>query len=169
VRPFHEPVPEEERSAIDVIGELAERADPGLMSMAGPRFFGWALGGSHPVGVAADWLVSAWGQNAGYHTPTPSAAAIEQAAAGWLTEILGLPPEVSVGFTTGATVANMVALCAARGRVLRAHDWDVEADGLFGAPQIHVFVGCDAHTSVFSALSYIGIGNRACHSGAGRQ
>jgi glutamate/tyrosine decarboxylase-like PLP-dependent enzyme len=155
---FREPAPEEGRSGTDVINELAERADPGLMSMAGPRFFGWVLGGSDPVGVAADWLVSAWGQNAGYHTPTPSAAAIEQIAAGWLTEILGLPPEASVGFTTGATVANMVALCAARGRVLRAHGWDVEAAGLCGAPEIHVFVGRDAHTSIFSALSYIGLG-----------
>jgi glutamate/tyrosine decarboxylase-like PLP-dependent enzyme len=155
---FREPVPEDGRSGIDVIEELAERADAGLMSMAGPRFFGWVLGGSDPVGVAADWLVSAWGQNAGYHTPTPSAAAIEQTAAGWLTDLLGLPQEASVGFTTGATVANMVALCAARGSVLRAHGWDVEAAGLFGAPQIHVFVGADAHTSVFSALSYIGLG-----------
>ena len=155
---FREPVPEEGRSGGDVIKELAERADPGLMSMAGPRFFGWVLGGSAPVGVAADWLVSAWGQNAGYHTPTPSASAIEQVAAGWLTDILGLPPGSSVGFATGATVANMVALAAARGRVLRRHGWDVETAGLFGAPEIHVFVGSDAHTSIFSSLSYIGLG-----------
>ena len=157
---FREPVPENARIGIEVIQELAKRAGPGLMSMAGPRFFGWVLGGSDPVGGAADWLVSAWGQNTGYHTPTPSAAAIEQAAAGWLTEILGLPSEASVGFTTGATVANMVALCAARGRVLRAHGWNVEEAGLTGAPQIHVFVGRDAHTSVFSALSYIGLGTQ---------
>lgn len=155
---FREPVPENGQSGSDVIKELAERADPGLMSMAGPRFFGWVLGGSDPVGVAADWLVSAWGQNAGYHTPTPSAAAIEQTAAGWLIDILGLPPEASVGFATGATVANMVALAAARGRVLLRHGWDVEEAGLFGAPEIHVFVGRDAHTSIFSALSYIGLG-----------
>jgi glutamate/tyrosine decarboxylase-like PLP-dependent enzyme len=155
---FREPIPEDGRSGTDVIKELAERADPGLMSMAGPRFFGWVLGGSDPVGVAADWLVSAWGQNAGYHTPTPSAAAIEQVAAVWLTEILRLPPGASVGFTTGATVANMVALCAARGHVLRAQGWDVETAGLFGAPEIHLFVGADAHTSIFSALSYTGLG-----------
>lgn len=161
---FREPVPEDGQSGGDVIRELAERAAPGLMSMAGPRFFGWVLGGSDPVGVAADWLVSAWGQNAGYHTPTPSASAIEQVAAGWLTDILGLPAETSVGFATGATVANMVALCAARGSALRAHGWDVEAAGLFGAPEIHVFVGRDAHTSIFSALSYIGLGTeRAVH------
>jgi glutamate/tyrosine decarboxylase-like PLP-dependent enzyme len=155
---FREPVPEDGRSGSDVIRELAERADPGLMSMAGPRFFGWVLGGSDPVGVAADWLVSAWGQNTGYHTPTPSTSAIEQVAAGWLTDILGLPAETSVGFATGATVANMVALAAARGRVLQKHGWDVEAAGLFGAPEIHVFLGRDAHTSIFSSLSYIGLG-----------
>lgn len=167
---FREPIPEEGQSGIDVIKQLAERADPGLMSMAGPRFFGWVLGGSDPVGVAADWLVSAWGQNTGYHTPTPSAAAIEQVAAGWLTEILGVPPQASVGFTTGATVANMVALCAARGSVLRAHGWDVEAAGLFGAPEIHVFVGADAHTGIFSALSYVGLGaGRAVHVPTDRQ
>jgi glutamate/tyrosine decarboxylase-like PLP-dependent enzyme len=155
---FREAVPEEGQGGSDVIRELAERADPGLMSMAGPRFFGWVLGGSDPVGVAADWLVSAWGQNTGYHTPTPSTSAIEQVAAGWLTDILGLPAESSVGFATGATVANMVALAAARGRVLQRYGWDVEAAGLFGAPEIHVFVGRDAHTSIFSALSYIGLG-----------
>src|SRR5687768_16336145 len=138
---FREPVPEDGRSGSDVIRELAERADPGLMSMAGPRFFGWVLGGSDPVGVAADWLVSAWGQNTGYHTPTPSTAAIEQVTAGWLIEILGLPEEASVGFTTGATAANMVALCAARSHVLGSHGWEADAHGLFGAPQVHVFVG----------------------------
>ncbi len=169
---FRELIPETGRSSVDVIRELANRADPGLMSMAGPRFFGWVLGGSDPVGVAADWLVSAWGQNSGNHTPTPSTAAIEQTAAGWLTELLGLPSETSVGFTTGATVANMVALCAARGCVLRNHGWDADAAGLFGAPEIHVFVGEDAHTSVFSALRYAGLGDaravRVCTDVNGR-
>ena len=155
---FREPIPESGRSNVEVICELADRANPGLMSMAGPRFFGWVLGGSDPVGVAADWLVSAWGQNSGYHTPTPSTAAIEQITAKWLVELLGLPSETSVGFTTGATVANMVALCAARGHVLRSHGWDADAAGLFGAPEVHVFVGEDAHTSVFSALRYAGLG-----------
>jgi glutamate/tyrosine decarboxylase-like PLP-dependent enzyme len=90
---FREAVPEHGRIGADVIRELADRAEPGLMSMAGPRFFGFVLGGSDPVGVAADWLVSAWGQNTGYHTPTPSTAAIKQVAAKWLTEILGMAAE----------------------------------------------------------------------------
>jgi glutamate/tyrosine decarboxylase-like PLP-dependent enzyme len=156
---FREAVPEHGQAGDEVIRELAARADPGLTSMAGPRFFGWVLGGSDSVGVAADWLVSAWGQNTGYHTPTPSTAAIEQVTAGWLTEILGLPAETSVGFTTGATVANVVALCAARSHVLHSHGWDADARGLFGAPEVHVFVGEDAHTSVFSALRLVGMGD----------
>lgn len=156
---FEEAVPETGMDGPAVILELAERGDAGLMQMAHPRFFGWVLGASHPVGVAADWLASAWGQNTGYHTPTPTTAAVEGTAAGWLLEILDLPRDSSVGFVTGATVGNFVALAAARGRVLRAHNWDPDADGLFGAPEVHVFIGDDAHTSVFSALQYLGLGH----------
>ncbi len=156
---FDETIPETGTEGPAVIRELAERGDAGLMQMAHPRFFGWVLGASHPVGVAADWLASAWGQNTGYHTPTPTTAAVEGTAAAWLLEILDLPRQASVGFVTGATVGNFVALAAARGRVLRAHNWDPDADGLFGAPEIHVFIGDDAHTSVFSALQYLGLGH----------
>lgn len=156
---FTEPLPENGSEGRSVIRQLAEMGDLGLMQMAHPRFFGWVLGGSHPVGVAADWLASAWGQNCGYHTPTPTASAVEEVAANWLLEILDLPREASVGFVTGATVGNFVALAAARGKVLRAHGWDPDADGLFGAPEIHVFIGDDAHTSVFSALQYLGLGH----------
>ena len=146
------PLPEKGKPAAATIDELAEIAEPGLMAMPGPRFFGWVLGGSHPCGVAADWLASAWGQNTGYHTPTPATSALEEVAARWLVDILNLPKESSVGFATGATVANAIGLCAARGALLRSLGWDVDADGLFGAPRIHVFVGQDAHTSVFFAL-----------------
>ena len=156
---FTEPLPENGSEGRSVIRQLAEMGDLGLMQMAHPRFFGWVLGGSHPVGVAADWLASAWGQNCGYHTPTPTASAVEEVAANWLLEILDLPREASVGFVTGATVGNFVALAAARGKVHRAHGWDPDADGLFGAPEIHVFIGDDAHTSVFSALQYLGLGH----------
>ncbi len=155
---FREPTPEEPQDGGAVIRELAQRAEPGLMTMAGPRFFGWVLGSSHPVGVAADWMTSAWGQNAGYHVTTPSAAAVEEVAASWLLDILDLPREASVGFTTGATVANFVGLSAARGAVLRKVGWDPDIQGLFSAPEIHVFIGDEAHTSVFSALQYCGLG-----------
>ena len=156
---FSEPLPEIGADTQQVIRQLAERGEPGLMQMVHPRFFGWVLGASHPAGVAADWLASAWGQNTGYHTPTPTTAAVEEVAAEWLLELLDLPREASVGFATGASVGNFVALAAARNRVLRGHGWDTNADGLFGAPEIHVFIGDDAHTSVFSALQFLGLGH----------
>jgi glutamate/tyrosine decarboxylase-like PLP-dependent enzyme len=145
---FDAPTPEQGKAASEVIEELV-----------GPRFFGWVIGASHPAGVAADWLTSAWGQNAGNHEASPAAAAAEAVAAEWLLDLLDLPREASVGFVTGATVANFVCLAAARGAVLRRAGWDVEAKGLFGAPPIHVLIGDDAHTSVFSALQFLGLGH----------
>lgn len=156
---FSQPLPETGADAQQVIRQLAEQGEPGLMQMVHPRFFGWVLGGSHPAGVAADWLASAWGQNTGSHMPTPTTAAVEEVAANWLLELLDLPREASVGFATGASVGNFVALAAARSRVLSEHGWDSDADGLFGAPEIHVFIGDDAHTSVFSALQFLGLGH----------
>ena len=117
------------------------------------------IGASHPVGVAADWLTTAWGQNAGNHAATPAAATAEAVAAKWLLDLLDLPRTASVGFVTGATVASFVCLAAARGAVLRRVGWNVEADGLFGAPPINVLIGDDAHTSVFSALPFLGLGH----------
>jgi glutamate/tyrosine decarboxylase-like PLP-dependent enzyme len=156
---FEGPTPEEGSAAPDVIAALAETAEPGLHTMVGPRFFGWVVGASHPLGVAADWLTSAWGQNAGNHHAAPAAAAAEETAAGWLLDLLGLPRESSLGFVTGATVANTVCLAAARGAVLRRVGWDPDADGLFGAPPIRVVIGDDAHTTVFSALQFLGLGH----------
>lgn len=156
---FDEPLPQEGAKATEVIDELAKRAEPGLNATTCARFFGWVIGGSHPVGVAADWMTSAWGQNAGNHHAMPSAAAAETVAAHWLLELLDLPREASVGFVTGATVANFVCLAAARGEVLRRAGWDVEAKGLFGAPPITVLIGDDAHATVFSALQFLGLGH----------
>lgn len=156
---FLDATPERGTEAYAVIEELVAKADPGLSAMTGPRFFGWVIGASHPVGVAADWLTGAWGQNAGNPHASPAAAAAEEAAAAWLLDILGLPAECSVGFVTGATVANFVCLAAARGEVLRRAGWDVEANGLFGAPPIDVLIGDDAHTTVFSALQLLGLGH----------
>jgi glutamate/tyrosine decarboxylase-like PLP-dependent enzyme len=155
---FAGPMPETGLANAEVIDELVANATPGLSAMAGPRFFGWVIGGGHPAGVAADWLTSAWGQNGAGHTPTPAAAAVEEAAASWLLDLLGLPAESSVGFVTGATMANFVCLAAARSEVLRRVGWDVEAQGLFGAPPIQILIGEDAHTSVFSALQFLGLG-----------
>jgi glutamate/tyrosine decarboxylase-like PLP-dependent enzyme len=155
---FAAPVPETGGDADAIIAELIERATPGIRASTGPRFFGWVIGNSHPTGVAADWLTSAWGQNAGNLIAAPAASAIEKVAADWLLELLGLPAEASVGFVTGATVANFVCLAAARSEVLRRAGWDVEADGLSGAPPVEVVIGADAHATVYSGLKYLGLG-----------
>ncbi|WP_181701669.1 pyridoxal phosphate-dependent decarboxylase family protein [Chthonobacter albigriseus] len=155
---FRRPLPEAGEGGSAVIRALGEAAAPGLHAHAGPRFFGWVIGGSHPVGVAADWLAGAWGQNAGNHQAAPSAAAAEAASAEWLLDLLDLPRESSVGFVTGATMANFVCLAAARGEVLRRVGWDVESKGLFGAPPVTVLIGDEAHATVYSALQYLGFG-----------
>ncbi|MGI9490671.1 MAG: pyridoxal phosphate-dependent decarboxylase family protein [Geminicoccaceae bacterium] len=153
------PLPEQGMAPSAVIDELAATAEPGLNGMVGTRFFGWVVGGSHPLGVAADWLTSAWGQNCGNHHAVPSAAAFEEIAGNWLLDILDLPRESSVGFVTGATSANFVCLAAARHALLTEQGWDVEAKGLFGAPPINVLVGDNAHATVFKALAFLGLGS----------
>lgn len=157
---FDAPLPQQGEPADAVIDALVASAVPGLRATTGPRFFGWVIGASHPVGVAADWLTSAWGQNAGNHTASPAAAAAETVAARWLLELFDLPRESSVGFVTGATLANVVCLAAARGAVLRRVGWDADADGLFGAPPIEVVIGEEGHSTVYSALQYLGLGNK---------
>jgi len=158
LRALEAPLPERGDDGAAIITELVERATPGIRAMTAPRFFGWVIGNSHPTGVAADWLTAAWGQNAGNLIAAPAASAVEKVAADWLLALLGLPAESSVGFVTGATIANFVCLAAARSEMLRRAGWDVEADGLFGAPPVTVLIGADAHATVFSALKYLGLG-----------
>lgn len=153
------PTPETGQPAEAVLEELVARAGPGLHASTGPRFFGWVIGGSHPAGVAADWMTSAWGQNVGNHQAAPAASAAELVSGKWLVDILGLPEGCSVGFVTGATMANLVGMAAGRSEVLRRVGWDVEADGLFGAPPIRVVVGEDIHVSALSALQFLGLGH----------
>jgi len=155
---FEAPVPETGGDADAIIAELIEKATPGIRAATGPRFFGWVIGNSHATGVAADWLTAAWGQNAANLVSAPAASAIEKVAADWLLDLLGLPREASVGFVTGATVANFVCLAAARSEVLRRAGWDVEAEGMFGAPPLEVVIGADAHATVYSGLKYLGLG-----------
>ncbi len=142
----------------EVIAELAELSEPGLANMVGPRFFGWVIGATEPAGMAADWLTSAWAQNTGNAHATPASSACEEITGRWLLDLLDLPRESSVGFVTGATIANFTCLAAARGEVLRRVGWDAEADGLFGAPPVHVVLGEEAHSTVFSGLRYLGLG-----------
>jgi glutamate/tyrosine decarboxylase-like PLP-dependent enzyme len=157
---LHAPTPQRGADPDQIIADLIEWATPGLAAMAGPRFFGWVIGATEPVGVAADWLTSAWAQNAGNAFATPAASAFEDISGQWLLDILDLPRESSVGFVTGATMANFTCLAAARGEVLRRAGWDADADGLFGAPPVHVVLGEEAHSTVFSALKYLGLGTR---------
>ena len=138
---------------------LASHAEPGLMAMPSGRFFGWVIGGTLPAAMAADWLVSSWDQNSGLRYATPAIAAIEDAAGHWLLQLLGLPEESDVGFVTGATMANFTGLAAARWRLLTDAGWDLERDGLFGAPRIHCLVGEERHETVDLALRYLGMGS----------
>lgn len=144
--------------AEQVIQELIERAEPGLAAITSPRFFGWVMGASNATGVAADWLTSLWGQNTGNNAATPSSSAVEAQTGAALLDLLDLPRESSVGFVTGATMANFTGLAAARGEMLRRVGWDVEADGMFGAPPVTVILGEEAHSTVFAALKYLGFG-----------
>jgi glutamate/tyrosine decarboxylase-like PLP-dependent enzyme len=157
---FDGPVPEEGTDGLTVVAELDRGARDGLRPIVGPRFYGWVNGHSHLAGVAADWLTSAWGQNCAGIPMTPSGAAVEAVAARWLLELLDLPAESSVGLVSGATIANFVGLAAARGELLRRQGWNVEDDGLYGAPPLRVLIGADAHNTVFSGLRYLGLGEK---------
>ena len=141
-----------------VVDELARQAEPGLMAIGSGRFYGWVIGGTLPAALASDWLVSAWDQNNGLRYATPAAAAIEQQAGRWILDLLGLPAASAVGFTTGGTMANFVGLAAGRGAVLEAAGWNVNRDGLTGAPRITVLAGAEVHPSVELALRYLGLG-----------
>ncbi|HCQ66467.1 MAG TPA: aspartate aminotransferase family protein [Rhodobacteraceae bacterium] len=140
------------------ITQILRDASGAVHSMANPSFFGYVLGASHPVGVAADMLVSAWGQNAGSSFETPAITGMERAVCNWVIDLLSLPSGSGAGLVTGGTVANMVGVMAARHKLLAAQGWDVEADGLFGAPEIPVLIGQDAHSAPFAALRYAGLG-----------
>jgi glutamate/tyrosine decarboxylase-like PLP-dependent enzyme len=141
-----------------VIDRLAAAVEPGLMASASGRFYGWVMGGTLPTASAADWLVTAWDQNAGMRDATPGVVAVEEVAARWLLQLIGLPAGSAVGFVTGATMANFTCLAAARGRVLERVGWDVATDGLSGAPRVRVLVGEEGHGSVDLALRYLGLG-----------
>ncbi|MCW2546709.1 MAG: aspartate aminotransferase family protein, partial [Mycobacterium sp.] len=155
---FGGPLPARGCDPAEVVDILAEGAEPGLMAMPSGRFFGWVIGGTLPAGLAADWMVSAWDQNAAMRYATPATAAIEQAAGQWLLELLDLPSGADVGFVTGATMANFSCLAAGRFAVLNRVGWDVHGDGLTGAPRVHVLVGQERHDTVDLALRYLGFG-----------
>lgn len=155
---FGGPLPETGLAPAEVIDELGERAEQGLMAIQSGRFYGWVMGGTLPAALGADWLVSAWDQNTGMRHATPAVSVLEEVAGDWLLDVLGLPAGADVGFTTGATMANFTGLAAGRGAVLTRVGWDVKADGLTGAPRVHVLVGAERHDTVDLALRYLGLG-----------
>ncbi len=152
------PMPEESTDPEVVLKQLDELGSPATMAMAGPRFFGFVIGGALPATVAANWLAAAWDQNSGLYNTTPVTAELEQIALNWLLEVLSLPRESGGAFVTGATVANFTGLAAARHAVLERAGWNVEADGLFGAPPITVVTSAEAHPTVYKSLGMLGLG-----------
>ena len=152
------PISEAGMDPTAVIEWLAAAVDPGLVASAGPRYFGFVMGGSSPTALAADWLTSAWDQNAGLFVRSPAAAVAEETAGARLLELFGLPAGAGVGFTSGGTMANFTALAAARHAVLRAEGWDVEERGLVGAPEIHAVAGDESHVTVYGAFQMLGLG-----------
>jgi len=155
---FDEPLPDEPVEPEEILRWLDEVGSPASMAMAGPRFFGFVTGGSLPVTLAANWLAGAWDQNCGLYRITPATALLEQVTLRWLLDVLHLPAECGGAFVTGATVSNFTALAAARHAVLERVGWDVEADGLFGAPAVTVVVSEEVHPSVLKALGLLGLG-----------
>ena len=145
---------------VQVINELAEDARAGLLNSSGGRFYGWVIGGAIPVSIAADWLTSAWDQNAGAYSVSPSAAIIEEVVGDWLKDILGLPQHASYAFVTGCQMAHVTALAAARHKILADKGWSVESQGLTGSPQIRVLVG-EHHETLLRAVRQLGIGTDA--------
>jgi glutamate/tyrosine decarboxylase-like PLP-dependent enzyme len=152
------PLPEDGEDPLSVIEDMAQRLDPGLVASAGPRYFGFVIGGAVPAALGADWLTAAWDQNAVLHALSPAAAGVEQVVGGWMLDLLGLPASASVGLPTGAGLGNAVGLAAGRHAVLAREGWDVEARGLYGAPEITVVIGEEAHATVLTALQYLGLG-----------
>ena len=152
------PLPEEPTAPEEVIAELARDLEPFVTSHACGRFFGFVIGGLHPAAYGADLLTATWDQNAGLYAVTPGVAVVEQVAAEWLLELLDLPRASSVGFVTGGQMANFTCLAAARDAVLRDAGWDVESDGLQGAPNVNVVVKTEKHSTVARALRYLGLG-----------
>ena len=152
------PLPARGDDPLRVIDQLADAGRRGTVASQGPRYFGFVTGGSVPAAIAADWLVSAWDQNAQTFVMSPIAAVIEQIVAEWLKGLFGLPRHWSVGFVTGCQMATFTALLTARHHLLSQCGWDVERQGLFGAPPIEVIVGDESHRTILTALRMLGLG-----------
>jgi glutamate/tyrosine decarboxylase-like PLP-dependent enzyme len=152
------PLPQSPSDPADILALLDDIGSPATVATTGGRYFGFVIGGTLPAALAVNWLAGAWDQNAGLSVMSPVAARIEEIVLGWILELLGLPPTCGGGFVTGTTMANFTALAAGRTALLNRVGWNVEEDGLFGAPPIKVVVGQEAHVSLLKALSLLGLG-----------
>jgi len=152
-------IPIEPTDPAEILALLDQYGSPATVATTGPRYFGFVTGGVLPAALASGWLASAWDQNAALRVMSPAAAKIEDIALAWLRDVLALPPTCGAGFVTGATMANFTALAAARHALLGRAGWNVEEDGLFGAPPLRVVVGAEVHVSVLKALSMLGLGS----------
>jgi len=152
------PLPQSPSDPSQVLALLDDIGSPATVATSGGRYFGFVIGGSLPAALAANWLAGAWDQNAAMQVMSPVAAKLEEIVLEWMVDLLGLPSGSGTGFVTGTTMANFSALAAARTALLKHAGWDVEEDGLFGAPPIHVVVGDEVHISVLKALSMLGLG-----------
>jgi len=155
---LHVPLQDEPLEPEQVVEELAAAADPGLVAIPSGRYFGFVIGGGLPAALAADWLATAWDQNAGLYVAGPSASIVEQVVREWVCDLLGLPPDSSIGLVTGTQMGSVTALAAARYRVLARAGWDVARDGLAGGPHIRVLVGEQRHVTIDRALRLLGLG-----------
>jgi glutamate/tyrosine decarboxylase-like PLP-dependent enzyme len=144
--------------AAQVIRELAGGVDPGIVASGSGRYFGFVIGGTLPTAMAADWLASAWDQNAGIYVCSPAASVVEEITREWLVDLLGLPAWASAGFVTGTQMAHVTGLAAARLHVLEKAGWDLNRDGLFGAPRINVITGAREHVTIDRAMRLLGLG-----------
>lgn len=158
---FNVALTEEGEDDTHVLDAMAAAGDRGTMGTAGPRFFGFVIGGSLPVTVATDWLLSAWDQNSGIYAASPLVAVLEEIAREWLLDLLLLPKESGLGFTTGGQMSEFTCLAAARHAVLRDVGWNVEENGLNGAPKINIVLSAEAHITIYISLRYLGLGTRA--------
>jgi glutamate/tyrosine decarboxylase-like PLP-dependent enzyme len=152
------PLPEAPADPAEVLALLDDIGSPATVASAGGRYFGFVIGGTLPAALAANWLAGAWDQNAYLQVMSPVAARLEEIVLAWMMELLGLPAGSGAGFVTGTTMANFTALAAARSALLHRAGWNVEEDGLFSAPPLHVVVGEEVHVSLLKALSMLGLG-----------
>ena len=158
LKEFDAPLQDEPVEADEIIRMLDEIGSPATVTSTGGRYFGLVIGGSLPAAQASSWLADTWDQNAGLNVTSPISVALEEVVLRWLLAVLGLPKDCGASFTTGTTMANLAGLAAARHVLLKKEGWDVESQGLFGAPEVTVVVGAEAHTTLFRALAFLGLG-----------